>query len=276
MEFSDSEIDRKELQIQLEQLFNKNQLIPRLRAEFEKESDGYFVQKCIEAGISPTFGIDAMVHISLHKQADLPTMLGVLQHHFEDIQTVADMLYKACEIDLLDWDDALEKFVFRYEVSPDVQEELDRYQFPLPAVTKPKHVGTNRDTGFYTSGGSIILKQNHHNDDVCLDHINRMNSIKLTINQEVMKFISNKWRNLDKMKPGESTIDFRKRKKAFEKYDRVTRSVCAYLVELGNELFLTHSYDKRGRTYCRGYHVTYQGNAWNKAVIELRNTEIVS
>jgi hypothetical protein len=43
----------------------------------------------------------------------------------------------------------------------------------------------------------------------------------------------------------------------------------------GNEFCLTHKYDKRGRIYCQGYPVNYQGALWNKAVIQLAAKEIV-
>jgi DNA-directed RNA polymerase len=41
----------------------------------------------------------------------------------------------------------------------------------------------------------------------------------------------------------------------------------------GNRFWLTHKYDKRGRTYCQGYHVSYQGNDYNKACIEFADGE---
>jgi DNA-directed RNA polymerase len=47
------------------------------------------------------------------------------------------------------------------------------------------------------------------------------------------------------------------------------------MVEMGNRFYLTHRYDKRGRTYAQGYHVNTQGNCWNKAVIELADEEVV-
>ena len=42
----------------------------------------------------------------------------------------------------------------------------------------------------------------------------------------------------------------------------------------GNNFSLNHKYDKRGRTYCQGYHVNYQGTPWNKAVVEFSHKEI--
>ena len=139
-------------------------------------------------------------------------------------------------------------------------------------IVKPMPVTNNKETGYITGRGSIILRNNHHEDDVCLDHINRMNSIKFTINPNTAKMVKHTWRNLDKPKDGETKEDFQKRKRAFEKYDRTAKEVIGMLTD---EFYLTHKEDKRGRTYCQGYHVTYQGAAWNKAVIEFAEKELI-
>ena len=110
---------------------------------------------------------------------------------------------------------------------------------------------------------------------MCLDHINRMNRLKLTINQDVVTLVKNQWRNLDKAKDGETREDFEKRKRAFEKYDRTSRDVIKLIQQEGEHFHLTHKYDKRGRTYCQGYHVSYQAAPWNKAVIEFADKELI-
>lgn len=262
-------------QIELERLFNKNQLIPRIRKEFQDFNDGFFLAYLDEQGIPKSFGLDLLVQMALHKRTTLTTLIGCLRHHFQDSQLTADMIYKAAQADLVDYSTQLRMFVVKFTISADVQEELDKFQFPLPMVTEPMRVNNNRSTGMLTSGGSIILRNNHHNDDVCLDHINRVNRIRFVINQDTATMVKNKWRNLDKAKEGETKDDFEKRKRAFEKYDRTAKDVIALLVKEGNEFHLTHKYDKRGRIYCQGYHVTYQGAPWNKAVIEFAEQEYV-
>jgi hypothetical protein len=110
-------------------------------------------------------------------------------------------------------------------------------------------VKTNRDTGYLLTRNSIILKKNHHEDDVCLDHINRVNRIRFAINDDTAMMIANRWRNLDRPKQGESQEEFNKRVRAFEKYDRTAKDVIGKLLAHGNSFFLTHKYDKRGRCY---------------------------
>jgi hypothetical protein len=263
------------LQIELEQLFNKNQLIPRIRKEFTDCKEIDFDKIFLDNKIPLPFGYDALVQMALHKRAKLPVLVGILRHHFEDSQLTVDMLQKMAQLDLLHWQPMTQSFVVQFTISADVQEQIDRYQFPLPMVIPPKPIVTNRDTGYVMSGGSVILKKNHHEDDVCLDHLNRVNAVRFAIDEHVATFVKNSWRNLDKPKMGESKEDFEKRKRAFEKYDRTSKEVIAKIISLGNEFYLTHKYDKRGRIYCQGYHINYQGAPWNKAVIQLADKELV-
>lgn len=206
-------------------------------------------------------------------------MVGILHRHFKDysdpFQACADALHKAVNANLIKWGIRTDKFVVNFDIPEDVQQELDQYQYPLPCVVLPQHVRTNRDTGMFRSRGSIILKDNHHEEDVCLDHINRMNRIKFSLDFETAIMVQNSWRNLDKPKAGEEKGEYEKRVRAFDKYDRSSREVMAKLIMADNEFYLTHKFDKRGRIYSQGYHVNYQGNPWNKAVIELADKEHV-
>ncbi len=102
------------------------------------------------------------------------------------------------------------------------------------------------------------------------------NKVPFTINMGTALMVRNQWRNLDKPKEGETKQDFEKRKRAFEKYDRTAKDVMALLMQHSDRFWMTHRYDKRGRVYCQGYHVNYQGTPWNKAVVEFANKEHVT
>jgi hypothetical protein len=269
----------REHQLMLEQLYSKNQTLRRIRGEFENckafDFSGYMEAR----GIPIDFGYDLLVQMVLHKRTNVATLVSILRHHFEHeenpCQAAADMLAKAAFCDLVNWSPERREFIIQFEIGPHIQEEIDRFQYPLPMVVRPLKVTDNRDTGYLLSRNSIILRKNHHEDDVCLDHINRLNRIKFTINLDTATMIANTWRNLDRPKDGETKEDFQKRVKAFEKYDRTAKEVISLLIQHGNEFYLTHKYDKRGRSYCQGYHVNYQGAPWNKAVVELADKEIV-
>jgi hypothetical protein len=271
-------------QRELELIFSKNQLMPRIKAEFQKCEMG-FASWFAEVGIPLEFGWDLLAQMAIHKRASMPTLAGIMYHHLKNAQATVDMLEVAAKADLIDWTPSFRVeregitkegwFGVVYTISDDVQYELDCFQYPLPMVVEPKLLETNRDTGYLIGSGSVILRNNHHMDDVCLDHLNRCNQMKLTINQDVVKMVKNSWRNLDKAKPGETKQEFEQRKKAFDKYDRTSKDVMDLLMQENDHFHLTHAYDKRGRTYCRGYHVNYAGTSWNKAVVEFADKELI-
>ena len=262
-------------QLAFEELYNKNQVIPRLKKEFMIPE---IIAQLTNKEIPEKFGISLLIQMVLHKRASASILIGILHHHFEKeenpLQACADMLVTAAKADLVDWDSFSEVFILRIDVTGDVYEDLERYQYPLPMLIEPKWINTNKESGYLTHNRSVILKDNHHDDDVCLDHINQINRTKLAINIDTVRMVQNEWANLDKQKPGEAFGDFKARKKAFEKYDRSSRDVIDHLLMWGNEFYLTNRYDKRGRSYAQGYHVNPQGNAWNKAVVEFSNQEV--
>jgi hypothetical protein len=264
-----------EFQIEIEKLFHKNQLFPRIRDEFE-ECEFDFTAHMLKHEINIRFGFDLLVQMVLHKRATLPTLVGTLRKHFnDDCQLTANELTKAVQTDLVDWNPSTRQFILKFGISADIQADLDRYQYPLPMVVPPVQLLDNHDTGYYTSRNSIILRQNHHDGDVCLDHLNQVNKTKFRINRDVATTVKNRWRHLDKPKADEDDGEYQKRVKAFEKYDRTAFDVMDHLgLATEGEFYLTHKVDKRGRTYCQGYVVNYQGTAWNKAVIEFANQEV--
>jgi hypothetical protein len=216
-------------QEELERLFSKNQLIPRIRAEIEGSGID-FKAYMEEQGIPYEFGISLLIQMALHKRANLPTLVGLLYHHLNDAQATADMLKRCAEADLVDWSPDLRIFVVKITISEDVQAELDCFQFPLPMVVRPNRIQNNRMSGYLLNQKSVILRNNHHDDDVCLDHLNRMNRIPLTINMDVVKKVKNTWKNLDKPKEGETLDEFKSRQRQFDKYDRTAKDVIDVLV----------------------------------------------
>jgi hypothetical protein len=58
--------DINEMQLQLELINNKNQLLPRLRETFGNE---LIVDHLRESGIPINFGINMLSHLGLHKRA---------------------------------------------------------------------------------------------------------------------------------------------------------------------------------------------------------------
>ncbi|QXV74797.1 RNAP1-like RNA polymerase protein [Rhizobium phage RHEph24] len=267
-------MDYIDYQINLERLFSKNQLIPRIKAEFTNEHQ--IKQHMLEVGIDLEFGYDLLTQLVLHKRMNMRTAVGILRRHYGNSQQTVGMLKKCAEHDLCDWSPVTEEFIIKIDITDDVKEELDRFQYPLPMIVEPKEIKRNTQSGYLTIQSSVILKNNHHDDDVCLDHLNRVNKIKFRINHDVAQQIHNTWKGLDKPKEGETISSFKQRQLQFKKYDETCKDIFVHAEVAGGEFYLTHKYDKRGRVYSQGYHVNYQGNTWNKATIEFAEGEMLN
>lgn len=276
----------------LERLFDKNQQTKRLREVYDIEDLTIHYNKSnLSDFISKEFCIDLCVQMALYKRARPSTLIGILYHHFdinEDravaMQKCANALEECVHANFIDYSVTRDEFIIRANVPNEVQRDIDRFQYPLPCIVNPKRITKNTENGYHnekTKNSLVVLKAGKEYDtykysDLCLDHLNKMNAIPLTINQDVVALINNSWGNLDTQKRDESTEDFNKRVKAFQKYDRDSKDVIAALTQLRDKFWLTHKYDRRGRVYCQGYHINYQGNPWNKAVVEFANKELLN
>lgn len=260
----------KQTQTDLEMLFSKHQLLPVLREQFRELSVDYPHED------DHPFVEEVLAQIYLHRQADPETMVGILVPKFGEPQEVADRLLLLVELDYLDYDPNKKRFMVKYDVSEDVQDMLDRYQYPLPMVVKPNEVKNNSDTGYMTIRNSVILNGSPYfkDKDVCLDHLNRANSVPLALDMAVVESSEGKFIK-PKRNPGEDYADFNKRMRQANTFYQTSTQVMADLVALSDEFFITHRYDRRGRCYDSGYHVNPQGTDYNKAVVTLANKEMI-
>lgn len=262
------------LQYTLEDLFDKHRLMPYIRDELRKVDSIMETIQFYE--LDEKFVFDLMAQMIVHRRCTADTLVGCLYHHYDDAQKTSDEILKCVEADLVDFSRVSLSFTTVITPDAEMQSAIDRFQFPLPLVIEPRKLTANDNSGYhFIKGTSVILRDNHHTDDVNLDHLNRVNSIPLAINSKVAMYMSNKWKGIDQPKDGETRDEYKKRVKAFQKYDRTSRAVMAMLGEHTNKLYLTHAYDTRGRSYCVGYHLNYQGNSWNKAVVEFADKEII-
>ena len=278
-----------EAETELEKLFDKNQLKPRLRDWFGSPEFIDFVKsKGMSESVTPKFCIELCATMAMMKRATPGALIGILYKEFLTdagkhvaMQECAHALEECVDADLVDYSMNQQMFIIRLDIDHITRQELDRYQYPLPMVVQPKVLRSNTQNGYVsreTGRGLVVLKAGrqaplYEQADVCLDHLNRMNSIPLTLNMQTAELIDNEWKHIDRRKPGETPAQFELRRKAFEKYDQSSKDVMHALMGIRDRFWLTHKYDRRGRTYCQGYHVNYQGTSWNKACIEFYQKE---
>lgn len=263
-----------ENQKMLEVMFNKRQAMALLRHELT--NDQVVMQTIERSGLDTEFALDLLSQMALHKRATVPTLVGLLKGHHPSLQSTADALEAAARADLVDFDPVTGQFILAFDVDAATHTLIRQYQYLPPMIVPPLTVTSNKGSGYITvTNDSLLLKDNHHDGDICLDSINRFNRVPLTANLDVVKKIRNHWKGIDKPKDGETFEEFQKRRKAFERYEKDAFFTIALMGEMGNRFHLTHKLDKRGRTYAQGYHINPQGNCWNKAVVELAEPEYV-
>lgn len=278
-----------EAEIELEKMFDKNQLKKRLRQWFSTDAFfEYLKKKNLSPNISPEFCIDLCVTMVIHKRALPGTLIGILYEHFDTghekhvaMQACAHALEECVDADLVDYNGGIQMFIIRLDIDSKTRQEIDHFQYPLPMVVQPKKINNNLENGHIskeTSRSLVVLNAGGETDfyeeaHLCLDHINRMNSIPLTLNMQTAELIDNEWADIGRRRPGESYQQYEMRQRAFENYDSTAKDVMYALIGIRSTFWLTHKYDRRGRTYCQGYHVTTQGTSWNKAVIQFANKE---
>lgn len=187
------------------------------------------------------------------------------------ITTMAEVLAVLCETNVFDIY-KLSKFdSLKVKHNIPLPEELstfiDESKYLPPMLCEPLELKNNYDSGYLTHKESLILGSgNHHNGDLCLDVLNIMNRTKLKLNVEYISKYSE-----TPNKPAE-TPEQRDQWKAFVEQSYKFYSL---MVQQGNEFYLTHRPDMRGRIYAQGYHITTQGTSFKKAIVELAHEEVV-
>ena len=234
--------------------------------------------------LTPELIEDALVHMVLAKRATIPTLVGVLRYHFANTvnaeQTTAVAIAAMISVHLISYDEMRQQAVVNFDISEHGHQLIQQYMYLPPMIIPPLEIkddNRNRGSGYITQANdSLILRDNHHEGDICVEHLNRVNQVALTINDRMVKTMRNYWAGVECQQDDESFEEYQERLKAFEKYERDSFMVIALMMEMGNRFYLTHKYDKRGRTYCQGYHINTQGNTWNKSCVELADKEHVN
>lgn len=187
------------------------------------------------------------------------------------ITTMAEILAVLCQTDVFDIYKLSKYDSLKVKHNMPLPESLKVFiqesEFLPPMVCKPLELTDNYSSGYLTHKDSVILGSgNHHNGDVCLDVLNIMNSTELSLCIPFLDAYEE-----TPSKPLE-TPEQQDQWKAFKEQSRV---FYALMIEQGNRFYLTHNWDKRGRLYARGYHISTQGAPYKKASIELAKKEVV-
>lgn len=267
--------DKVQTQLLVEKMFNRNQQRNLLRKQFEP-----VIEPVLNKLSNPNIVLDVLGILAVRKEIYITSVIEMLIEKYDvdkSKQKIAIAILEAGSLGLLTGitiKDNL-KLYSNYVLPAKTLELLDQFQYLLPMIVPPLPVGkkNNKGSGYYTIGSdSLILNNNQHKGDIACDVLNKLNSISLSLNQDLVKTIRNHWSGIDEQAEDEEFAD---KVKAFERFEKQFMFNAAYLLNQDNKFYLTHKFDKRGRIYSCGYAINTQGNSYQKAVIELHHKELI-
>ena len=172
-----------------------------------------------------------------------------------------------------------------FKLESEHQDKVDMAMYLPPMLCRPNKLKHNRSSGYQTiKGESLILggNVNHHDEEICLDVLNIMNGVALCINQEFREYcLEEPTFDLDTVDGAESMskvkLMYVVQQQRLNWEDHLRKSTALYdlMVEEGNQFYLTHKVDKRGRIYSQGYHINPQGTSFKKCLVDLHRKEKV-
>jgi hypothetical protein len=211
----------------------------------------------------------------------------------EAIQTIAEIMAVLCMTDAFDIMKASSGASLMIQSRIPLPDELLEYvahsEYLPPMVCTPKVISSNYESGYLTLTDSLLLGNgNHHDGDLCLDVINKVNAVALSLDLEFLSIVEETPKDItleniqkEAMKRGQILSDAeakQRMQKALENWDKFkAQSYVFYslMAQQGNRFHLLNKWDKRGRMYAQGYHITTQGAPFKKSSIEFADPELI-
>ena len=226
-----------------------------------------------DTGIDFDLAIKTLAYMAIYKRLTLDMLVAMLfrpkgnkSSDKKRLITVTNAVEQMARHRLFNYDTDKNQAIVRFELDDKVQKEISAFQYPLPLIVPPKLIKHNMSSAYYQKQKqSVLLHKRTTRRDVCLEHLNLMNQVAFSINTKVLKKAKNEWSEHGKYTKNQ--ID------RFNRYCGISQNL---MTENGNEFYFSHRYDYRGRCYCEGYYLNYQGNDYCKSVIEFANKEIVA
>lgn len=212
----------------------------------------------------------------------------------EAIKTVAELVAVLCGTDAFDInkESAMASLMVqsRIELNDELVKFISNSQYLPPMLCVPLELTSNYSSGYLTHTDSLILKgYNHHDGDICLDVLNTLNRVALRLDTE---FVGSIEENPNEEFTVDRAIDAAAEKGHFitalqaqaivakqiqnwNNFKGQSYEFYLLMATQGNEFYLTHKVDKRGRIYAGGFHITTQGSAHKKACVELAHEQFI-
>ena len=187
------------------------------------------------------------------------------------ITTMAELVAVLCDTDAFDIYKASkgDSLMVQSRIPLDDQllEYIQHSTYLPPMVCEPLELTHNFSSGYLTHNDSLILGSgNHHDGDICLDVLNTMNKVAIKMDTEFLSQVEE-----------EPTFELDTQDKidGWNSFKEQSYYFYQLLNQQGNRFYFNHAVDKRGRIYCRGYHLSTQGTAFKKAMLEFADEELI-
>lgn len=257
----------KEMQKELERKHNSNLLLNRVFKEIKKDKS--LQDLVISSKVNLDLANKVLAYMCIYKRMYPDALLGILFEpdrenslSLEEISQEIELMVKS---DLIRYDSDDGRFIVRFVLEKSIQEELDLYQYPLPMIVTPKIIKSNNDSGYLLKGKeSVLLNNRRTREDAVLEHLNLINQTQFSINTEILPLLKNEWK-------GDSDMS----KRQLDRFNKYCAEAQKIMLNTGNKFYFNHRFDYRGRCYCEGYYLNYQGNSYCKAVLEFANKEVI-
>lgn len=165
-----------------------------------------------------------------------------------------------------------------FPLPDEVADIVEKQGYVLPSVVPLQEVLRNTHSGYYTFEQSVMLGGKHHDKEVCLAHINRVNATPFTYEKRLPLLVEPTFSfepKVNKKGRWETTTEIAERYIAWKQLHEVLPKKLAIVMKETDTFYLTHGYCTRGRTYVRAYEYNYQGSSYLKAMIECSHKERV-
>ncbi len=233
----------------------------------------------------------ACISLECQKPMKLVSIASLCARHLnmsdkvEAIHTMAEIIAVLGETDLFDNKKTREGWIVisRVELDSEVTQYADNALYLPPLIIKPRKVRHNRDSGYITQRGeSLILGffENHHDDNICLDVLNTLNSNEYELDTDFINQYEEQWHREELSQQEYEELSHADREiynmdaKTWKKFQEQGKFFQTLMIHHGNSFYLCNKVDKRGRIYATGYHISTQASSFKKAMVNFKHREI--
>ena len=233
----------------------------------------------------------ACISLECQKPMKLVSIASLCARHLnmsdkvEAIHTMAEVIAVLADTDLFDVKKTKEGWIVlsRVELDSEVTQYADNALYLPPLIIKPRKVRHNRDSGYITQRGeSLILGfyENHHDDNICLDVLNTLNSNEYELDTDFINQYEEQWHREELSQQEYEELSHADREiynmdeKSWKKFQEQGKFFQTLMIHHGNSFYLCNKVDKRGRIYATGYHISTQGSSFKKAMVNFKHREV--